>query len=134
MKRAIFVLLGVTICGCGSSGEKKAQADAGAPASSAAPVRARLTSKDSSRIEQPTLADDQVRVSLFVVPGDALVEVDGAVVRRRHGTIELVGKVGDEHRVRVVSGTTRTNEQVVKIDVQGTLPPMIDARGVAAPR
>lgn len=127
MKRTILFLICAAMVGCSSSGETKAW-DAGAPSSSAAPTRARLTSKESSRVEQPVLAEDQVRVPLFVLPGDARVEVDGVQVRRRQGTIELVGKIGDEHRVRVVSDTMQTDEQIVKITATGTEPALIDAR------
>jgi len=69
-----------------------------------------------------------VRVALFVLPGDARVDVDGVQVRRRQGTIELVGKIGEEHRVRVVSDTMQTDEQLVKITATGTVPALIDAR------
>ena len=99
---------------------------------SATPLRARTTPNVSTRKEQPALADDEVRVPLFVLPGDALVEVDDVVVRRRNGTVELVGKVGTERRVRVYSGATRTEEKIVKIEATGTSPESIDVRGVSA--
>lgn len=129
MKRTTLFCICATALGCSSAGETKL-ADAGAPASSAAPVRARLTSKESSRVEQPQLAADQVRVPLFVLPGDALVEVDGVQVRRRQGTIELVGKVGEEHRVRVraSSETMQADEKIVRIEANGTVPALIDVR------
>lgn len=129
MKRASFVGICMALVGCSSAGETKVE-DAGAPASSAAPARARLTSKDSLRVEQPQLGADQVRVQLFVLPGDAIVEVDGVQVRRRQGTIELVGKVGEEHRVRVrvSSEMMQADEKVVKIEANATEPALIDAR------
>lgn len=129
MKRASLIWICATISGCGSAGETKV-GDAGAPASSAAPARTRLTPKESSRVEQPQLAADQVRVPLFVLPGDAIVEVDGVQVRRRQGTIELVGKVGEEHRVRVraSSETMQADEKVVKIEANATEPALIDVR------
>jgi len=133
---ALFVgaLLCVVSVGCGSASETKTQGDSAAPPMSATPLRTRPTSNESMRIEQPTLAEGEVRVPLFVLPGDAVVEVDDVVVRRRHGTVELVGKVGSERRVRVFSGTTRTEEQNVKIEAMGTSPASIDARAPSAIR
>ncbi len=118
--------------GCGSASETKAQGDSAAPAISATPSRTRQTPNEVTRKEQPTLADDEVRVPLFVLPGDAMVEVDDAVVRRRNGTVELVGKIGAERRVRVFSGTTRTEEMIVKIESTGASPASIDARAPSA--
>lgn len=128
------VLILVTCIGCGSAGETKAGGDAPAAAVSAASVRSRSTSKESTRVERPQLAEDQIRVPLFVVPGDAIVEVDDVVVRRRNGTIELVGKVGEERRVRVFSGMTQTYEKNVRIEAAGTSPSTIDVRAVSMTR
>lgn len=126
---ALFCFLScIASVGCGLAGETNAQGDAAAPAMSAMPSRIRPTPNESTRKEQPVLADDEVRVPLFVLPGDAVVEVDDVVVRRRQGTIELVGKVGAERRVRVFLGTTRVVEQKVKIEAMGTLPATIDVR------
>ena len=132
MKNAAIALLFVTCVACGSAGETKAQGDSAPAAMSATPLRARPTTNESTRKEQLALADDEVRVPLFVLPGDALVEVDDVVVRRRNGTVELVGKVGTERRVRVYSGATRTEEKIVKIEATGTSPESIDVRGVSA--
>lgn len=131
MKNASMALLFVTCVACGSAGETKAQGDSAAPAMSAMPSRTRPTPNESTRKEQPALADDEVRVPLFVLPGDALVEVDDVVVRRRNGTVELVGKVGTERRVRVYSGATQMEEKVVKIEATGTSPESIDVRAAS---
>ncbi|HRI69041.1 MAG TPA: hypothetical protein PK156_32650, partial [Polyangium sp.] len=82
-----LVLLWAACAACSSSGETKPSGDVPAPALSATSARSRTTSKETTRKEQPGLAEDQVRVPLFVVPGDAMVEVDDVVVRRRNGTI-----------------------------------------------
>lgn len=134
MTRAILPLVFGICLGCGSAGETKTNGDASAPATSATAARVRVAPQESTSKEQPKLADDEVRVSLIILPGDAPVEVDNVLVRRRHGTIELVGKIGDERRVRVYVGTTRTEERVVKIEASGTLPAMIDANAPSLPR
>jgi len=133
MKYAVLTLIGVTCWGCGSAGETKPTGDAAAPATSATSARIRSTSSDSTRTEQPALAEGEVRVPLFVLPGDAPVEVDNVLVRRRNGTVELVGKIGDEFRVRVYSGP-RTEEKIVKIEATGTSPASIEVNTASLPR
>ena len=118
----------VFVVGCVSPGETNTDADAAAPATSgtsASPQRTRSTSKESLRVEKPLLAENEVRLPLVVIPADAIVEVDDALVRRRHGAVEIVGKVGDERRVRVFVGATSV-EKVVKIDAVGLVPSMIE--------
>jgi serine/threonine-protein kinase len=72
-------------------------------------------------------------VTLVVLPGDASVEVDGQPVRRRNGVIELVGKVGDVHRVRVFKGAKSTEEKAVTIPAAGTLPGLLDLNAPLPP-
>ena len=86
------------------------------------------------------LASDEQRVAIFVLPGDASVEVDGKPVQRRDGVIELVGKVGDQHRLRVFKGKKSTEEKVVTLQEGRAVPSRVDldepapgvARGKAA--
>jgi hypothetical protein len=129
MTRTILTLTFVTCIGCDSAGETKTNEDVATPplATSATTSRSRVAPQDSARKEQPLLAEDEVRVALVVLPGNAQVEVDNVSVRRRHGAVELVGKVGDERRVRVFLGTTRTEERIVKIEATGASPALIDA-------
>ena len=81
------------------------------------------------------LGPDEQRVAVFVLPGDASVEVDGKPVQRRDGVIELVGKVGDQHRLRVFKGTKSTEEKVVTLQEGRAVPSRVDldepAPGVA---
>ena len=130
MKYSPIALFCLICVGCGSAGETKTQGDSAALAMSATPARIRSTSNESTRKEQPALAEDEVRVPLFVLPVDALVEVDDVVARRRNGTVEIIGKVGAERRVRVFSGAAQTEEKIVKIEAMGTSPASIDARGL----
>jgi hypothetical protein len=65
-------------------------------------------------------------VALFVVPGDASVEVDGQLVARRNGVVDLVGKVGDVRRVRVFKDAKSTEEKVVTIQNTEASPPLLD--------
>lgn len=126
MKRMLLAWLGMTCLACGSAGETNVPADAAPPAMSATSSRTRVAPPASVQQEQPPLADDHVRVSLVVLPGDAPVEVDGVLVRRRHGVVELVGKVGEERRVRVYRGSVRSEEKIVKIEATGAMPALID--------
>lgn len=127
MIRPILTLVCVVCLGCGSSGEPKANGEVPASATSATTSRSRSGPQESTRQEQPLLADGDVRVPLFVVPGNALVEVDDALVRRRHGVVELVGKVGTARRVRLLLENGRTVETTVQIEAMGTSPAWIDA-------
>jgi serine/threonine-protein kinase len=73
-------------------------------------------------------------VPLFVVPGDALVEVDGQPAYRRDGVIELTGKVGDVRRVRVWKGAKTTEEKAVKIQEAQPSPPLVDLNEAPPPK
>lgn len=126
----IAALAVVAFCmGCGSGGgnTQPGAAASASPSGSAAASRVRARKTGLSPTQERMLAPDEVRVALLVIPGDAAVEVDKVPVRRRDGMIELVGKVGDEHRVRVFLGATSSDEKVVKIEAAGTSPPLIDA-------
>lgn len=84
-------------------------------------VRSRVASRQSDRL----LGHDERRVAVFVVPGDAVVEVDGQIVDRRDGVVELIGKVGEIHRVRASLGGKSTETKVV-IDDAGANPSFVD--------
>ena len=83
-------------------------------------------SRSPSRQNEHVLGPDERRVVVFVVPGDALVEVDGQPFERRDGVIELVGKVGETHRVRAWKGDKSTETKVVTIDDTGASPSFMD--------
>jgi len=85
-----------------------------------------VLSTPGRRAQTPGRGRDEVRVALFVLPGDASVEVDNKPVRRRDGVIELVGKVGDKRRVRVFKGSKTTEEKVVTIQDTGTSPALVN--------
>ncbi len=74
---------------------------------------------------------EPVRVRLVVLPGDASVEVDGRAVRAIDGVVEIIGKLGSVHRVRLTKGTSST-EGDVSITETGALPAKIEI-GKAAP-
>jgi serine/threonine-protein kinase len=69
---------------------------------------------------------DQRRVAIFVVPGDASVEVDGQPARRRDGVVEIVGRLGEVHRLRAWKGTKTTEERAVTITASGASPARVD--------
>lgn len=72
------------------------------------------------------LGADERRVPVFVLPGDASVEVDGRLVARRDGVIEIVGKVGASHRIRVFKGAKSTEEKTITIQEPGAPPETLD--------
>jgi serine/threonine-protein kinase len=72
------------------------------------------------------LGPDERRVPLLVVPGDALVEVDGQPAYRRDGAIDLIGKVGEVRRVRVWKGAKEALEKNVTIQESQPSPPLVD--------
>jgi hypothetical protein len=71
------------------------------------------------------LGADERRVKLLVLPADAAVEVDGLPVRRRDGVIELSGKVGQTHQVRL-SRDAQHAETTVTVKDAGASPPSLD--------
>lgn len=62
---------------------------------------------------------------VVVLPGDAIVEVDGIVVQRRDGAIDLSGKSGDKRKLRVIKGNVQ-REWDVTIQETGASPPKLD--------
>ncbi|XXT23237.1 hypothetical protein WME94_17020 [Sorangium sp. So ce429] len=99
-------------------------AGSGAPAaSSAAKVAApRAPARPGMAVHGP----DERRVPLIVLPGDALVEVDGQTAYRRNGAIDLTGKVGDVRRVRVWKGAKPALEKTVTIQDTQPSPTVVD--------
>jgi len=71
------------------------------------------------------LGADERRVKLLVLPADAAVEVDGVPARRRDGIIELSGKVGQTHRVRL-SRDAQHAETTVSLKDSGASPTSLD--------
>jgi len=133
------VFLGFFLLGCAPSGEGARETSGPvAAASSSSPVASlpvEMAANRSGRVELPLLPPDAVRASLFVLPGDAAVEVDGVPVRRRNGAVELIGVVGEVRRVRTFRGSLPGEEKLVTIEAKGTSPAWIDANEVkpAAP-
>jgi WD40 repeat protein/tRNA A-37 threonylcarbamoyl transferase component Bud32 len=121
--------------------EPAARVDAGEPlSSSAARGEDKPRAPGPRATARPRLGAGERRVAVMVLPGDASVEVDGQPVRRRNGVIELVGKAGEVHRVRVFKGAKSTEEKAVTIQEAGATPALLDlnapvsqvARGKAA--
>ncbi|WP_437525296.1 hypothetical protein WME79_37975 [Sorangium sp. So ce726] len=99
-------------------------AGGGAPAASSAAKGA--APRAAARPGMAVLGPDERRVPLLVVPGDALVEVDGQPAYRRDGAIDLTGKVGDVRRVRVWKGVKAAPEKEVTIQETRPSPPLVD--------
>lgn len=130
MKRfSLAIVLSVIILGCGSTGEtgKSSTTEAHEAAGLAAATRKRTNTDSPTAIPQRPLGENELRVSLLVLPGDALVEVDKVPALRRNGMVELVGNVGDEHRVEVFLDAATKIEKIVKIEATGVSPALIDA-------
>jgi hypothetical protein len=65
------------------------------------------------------------RVTVFVLPGDAIVEVNRRPTFRRNGVIDFVGKVGTTARVRVTKGQHQ-HAWDVRIEDQGANPQILN--------
>lgn len=132
-------LLSVALLGCAPQG---ADAGAAAAASSAAAASAAASAatgaapgprrsgaqgpRPAARSWHTILGAEERRVAVVVLPGDALVEVDGQPVRRRDGIVELVGKVGEVRLVRAFKGAKSTEEKAVTIQEGGASPALVD--------
>lgn len=129
MSRFSILLISFFMASCASKGTTKQTGALEGTSSSAstASIRHRTSADPSTATPQKKLGEDEVRMSVLVLPGDALVEVDKVPVRRRNGLIELVGKVGEERRVEVFWGTNAKIEHVLKIEVPSLSLPLIDA-------
>ncbi len=86
--------------------------------------------KSALRLKAARLGPDERRVMVFVLPGDASVEVDGRPAFRRNGVIELVGKVGDVRKLRVFKGPRSTEEKTITIGEAGATPALVDLNEV----
>lgn len=78
---------------------------------------------------QPTLKDigpNGRRAKVIVLPGDAAVEVEGLVVRRRDGIVELTGEAGQVSLLRVFKGERSIERHVTIEEDAGASPPLID--------
>jgi serine/threonine-protein kinase len=64
-------------------------------------------------------------VKLAIVPKDAQVEIEGAAAKVSGGAVEITGKLGSVHRVRVHKGAAQTTEDVVVTET-GALPAKVE--------
>lgn len=129
--RAIrWVLLGLWwLMGCGSEGEDAAM-QTPLTASSVAPHALEVKTRKTVRQSERLLGPDERRVAVFVVPGDALVEVDGQRVERRDGVVELVGKLGAVQRLRAWKGDKSSETKEITITESGANPSFVDVNEV----
>jgi len=109
--------------GCDSARDPAAMPKPTAPISTIAPD---AKPSKALRRNEKLLAADERRVPVFVVPGDALVEVDGQRVERRDGVVELVGKVGDVFRLRAWKGEKSSDTKEITIGEAGANPAIVD--------
>lgn len=103
------------LAGCEEAGDSREPPPASKPIlvlpqSAAAPL-------ETPPPEPRGLTRNQRRVTIFVEPGDAVVEVEGKPTSRRDGVIELVGDVGRDYQVKAVSGPNVLTEKVKIFDV-----------------
>lgn len=127
---ALLCLLACGVLACGQGGAGSAADGATADADDSLAEHG-----DPIQIqEQPALKDlgpTGRRVIVMVLPGDASVEVDGIAVRRRDGVVELLGKVGDVRRLRVLKGA-QSIEKDVTIQEAGASPALLDLNARAS--
>ncbi|WP_437552554.1 hypothetical protein WME97_14775 [Sorangium sp. So ce367] len=99
-------------------------ASGGAPPTSS--VARGAAPRAAARAGMAVLGQDERRVPLLVVPGDALVEVDNQPAYRRDGTIDLTGKVGEVRIVRVWKGAKAALVKEVTIQEVQPSPRLVD--------
>ncbi|WP_437618751.1 hypothetical protein [Sorangium sp. So ce1151] len=124
----------MVLAACGKSADDPGAAG---PAASGAALEEdalgkRVLPRAVHRVRREALAPSERRVSLFVVPGDASVEVNRQPARRTDGIIELVGKEGDTHEVRVIKGEKRI-EKKVTIGASSASPAFLDLNAPPPP-
>lgn len=129
--RAALAALGTCLVACG---QPVSGAPGGGPEASGAAPEVSAAGKVAARPVMPVLGPEERRVALFVVPGDALVEVDGQPAMRRDGAIDLIGKVGDVRRVRVWKGAKTTEEKTVTIQDTTASPSLVDLNEAPPPK
>lgn len=122
--------MAIVVAGCGQ-GRRELDAEAEAPAVNDEDTEASGNEMALFRGAKD-LGPGERRFNVFVLPGDAAVEVNGVPVRRRDGVVELTGKVGDERRLRLTKGV-QYHEEVVKLDEAGASPALLDLDARAAP-
>ncbi|MDC0676550.1 hypothetical protein [Sorangium atrum] len=123
---AALVLLSA-LGACGQPGVEEGGAE---PAASAGEIAVETRAAAAARPAAHRLGAGERRVKLLVLPADAVVEVDSVPVRRRDGVIELSGKVGQTHRVRVSRGAQH-GETTVTLTDAGASPPSLDLAALA---
>jgi hypothetical protein len=109
--RAICILLAPGLSACSQPAD---EGEAVNPTAIVAlPDQMGAASKSFPRLKVAPIKADERRVMIFVLPGDASVEIDGRLTFRRHGVVEIVGRIGDEHKLRAFKGKRSTEEKSV---------------------
>jgi serine/threonine-protein kinase len=88
---------------------------------SVVPASDREEDKDPPQEEDKSIK----RVRVVVLPGDVHVEIEGKAAEVKDSIVEIEGKLGSVHRVRVFKGTSETTADVV-VTESGALPPKIE--------
>ncbi|WP_437496913.1 hypothetical protein [Sorangium sp. So ce1099] len=120
----------VSLSALGACGQPGVEEGVAEPATSALEIAVEPRAPAAARPAAHRLDAGERRVKLLVLPADAVVEVDGVPVRRRDGVIELSGKVGQAHRVRVSRGAQH-GETTVTLTDAGASPPSLDLAALA---
>jgi len=110
--------------GCDSSGSAVTSAPLGS--ASAPTVSPRAPKRRPRRAESPLLGPDERRVFVFVLPGDAQVEIDGHRVSRRDGVVELVGKPGEKRTLTAWTRDDHAETITVTIEAGGASPSLLN--------
>ncbi|WP_438031096.1 hypothetical protein [Sorangium sp. So ce233] len=120
----------VSLSALGACGQPGVEEGGAEPATSAGEIAVETRAPATARPAAHRLGAGERRVKLLVLPADAVVEVDGVPMRRRDGVIELSGKVGQTHRVRVSRGAQH-GETTVTLTDAGASPPSLDLAALA---
>ncbi|WP_438044737.1 hypothetical protein [Sorangium sp. So ce128] len=120
----------VLLSSLGACGQPDVEEGGAEPATSALEIAGETRAPAAARPTAHRLGAGERRVKLLVLPADAVVEVDGVPMRRRDGVIELSGKFGQAHRVRVSRGAQH-GETTVTLTDAGASPPSLDLAALA---
>lgn len=124
--RALMIFLIPCFAACADSERDGDETATGLSIAADNDEHAGTATKSLPRLKSALLAPGERRVTVLVVPGDASVEIDGRPVFRRNGLVEIVGRVGDGHKIRVFKGTRSTEEKNVAIVESGVTPALVD--------
>lgn len=96
-----------------------APVSATSPPAAPAVVPSVMVVAEDTRSQEPTATR---RVKVVILPSDATVEVEGVKTALREGLLEITGKLGSVHRVRVFKGKIEDTKDVIVTEAGPSIP------------